>query len=88
MSAPPITTGLLRLLPKAELHCHLDGSLRAATLLELAREYRITMPADDAESLGEYMAVRHGGTLDAYLRRVALTLRGNQRPEARARLSY
>ena len=31
-------------LPKAELHCHLDGSLRAGTLVELAREYGKPLP--------------------------------------------
>jgi adenosine deaminase len=33
-----------RQLPKVELHRHLEGSLRVATLEELAREYEITLP--------------------------------------------
>lgn len=35
---PPETRRLVESMPKAELHLHLDGSLRPATALELARE--------------------------------------------------
>ncbi len=34
--AIPITHELLHALPKTDLHCHLDGSLRSQTMLELA----------------------------------------------------
>ena len=42
--ATAIDRDILRRLPKAELHCHLDGSVRPETLLELAREYGVEMP--------------------------------------------
>ena len=34
----PITEAFVAELPKTDLHCHLDGSLRLPTLIELARE--------------------------------------------------
>lgn len=64
---------LLRRLPKTDLHLHLDGSLRPATLLELSREQGVRLPADDLEGLREHLTPK-GGDLEAYLEVFPLTL--------------
>ena len=43
------TTAVLknyRALPKVELHRHLEGTLRLATMLDIAQQHGITIPAD------------------------------------------
>jgi len=44
-----------RALPKAELHLHLDGSVRPATVIELAREQGIRLPSSHAAQLRTYL---------------------------------
>ncbi|MEK7668721.1 MAG: adenosine deaminase [Gemmatimonadota bacterium] len=79
---------LLRKLPKAELHVHLDGSVRPSTLIELAQDQKVKLPATDAEEIARLMHVTDGHSLVDYLNRFKVTLSVMQRPDALERIAY
>ena len=85
---PLSTRELLRRLPKAELHCHLDGSVRPQTMLDLGAELGRPMPAVDAESLRAYMRVDDARNLEDYLERFAITLSVMQTDAALERIAF
>ncbi len=45
------TADHLRRLPKIELHCHVEGAARAATIAELAAKNGVALPVDDPAEL-------------------------------------
>ncbi|UCC25485.1 MAG: adenosine deaminase [Gemmatimonadales bacterium] len=78
----------IRRLPKPELHVHLDGSLRPETLLELAREVGLRIPARDPEAVADFMRADESRDLEDYLRRFEVTLAVLQSEPALERAAY
>ena len=58
MSAPAFPEDLVRSLPKAELHVHLEGSVGAETLLALAEEHGVEPPAPDVPGIRRWYDFR------------------------------
>ena len=85
---PRLERELLRRLPKAELHCHLDGSVRPQTLLDLAKERSVLMPRGNASELAEFMTVRDAQNLEDYLARFDVTLSVMQTAAALERIAF
>ena len=80
----------LRAAPKVLLHDHLDGGLRPATIVELAREQGYTkLPTLDPGELARWFhASAASGSLALYLRGFAHTIAVMQTPEAIERVAY
>jgi len=90
-ASPELTRDDILTWPKAELHCHLDGSLRLETMVDLAREQNRphVLPADSVEGLAERLrAVDESETLEAYLSWFRYTLPLLQTEEALRRVAY
>ncbi len=83
-----IPVELIRQLPKTDLHVHLDGSLRPATFLELARAQGGEFPFQAPEEVVAYMRSRARPDLASYLEVFALTLRVLQTREALERVAF
>jgi adenosine deaminase len=67
------TDALLSALPKTDLHCHLDGSLRLETLIDLARERKVKLPSTTPEGLRELVFKDSYRDLPDYLHGFAYT---------------
>jgi adenosine deaminase len=91
--APPpdiaVTEDLLLALPKTDLHCHLDGSMRLRTILELAEQQKVKLPADNEDALAR--AIHMGEvceSLEDYLVAFDVTLSVLQTAESLYRAAY
>ncbi len=84
-----LSLSLFEQLPKTDLHVHLDGSLRLSTILELAEQDQIELPAKDADGLSRVMHIgENTGSLVEYLKAFDVTLRVMQSEASLRRIAY
>ncbi len=88
-SASAIPFEVFQALPKTDLHVHLDGSLRLSTILDIAKQSRIELPADTEDGLRQAIGCGNNfGSLVDYLRGFGITLRVMQTEESLERISF
>lgn len=80
---------VMRNLPKIELHCHLDGSVRANTVVEIARREGIDIPTYELSELEKMMGVRIDcESLVEYLKCFDISNKVMQSPYSLERIAY
>ena len=79
---------LILALPKSDLHAHQDGSLRMATLIELAREQGVTLPSYEEAGLCEQVFKPVYANLSEYLLGFHYTCAVLLTPEAIERVAF
>jgi adenosine deaminase len=87
--APELPFDLIQRMPKTDLHCHLDGSLRLDTIIDLAKKQQVKLPTTDRSEL--FRLLYAGDTcssLDDYLRAFDITLSVMQTEDALERSAY
>ncbi|GAA4897908.1 adenosine deaminase [Ferrimonas pelagia] len=76
-------------LPKIELHCHLDGSVRPQTVLALALQQGMALPTEDSSEIQALMVAPPScPSLIEYLQRFELPISVMQTAEALSRVAF
>jgi adenosine deaminase len=83
-----IPESFIRAVPKTDLHVHLDGSLRLSSLIEMARERGIALPAATAEGMRELVFKPRYASLAEYLEGFRYTTAVLQDPAGLQRAAY
>jgi adenosine deaminase len=80
---------ILKAMPKTDLHVHLDGSVRIATILELANKNNIDLPTNDPKALKKILVPGlHCKSLVDYLHPFEIILPILQEEEALSRVAF
>ncbi len=76
-------------LPKIEIHCHLEGAIRTGTLIEIAKEYGLPLPAHQVDELDRHVKVlEQWRDLHAVLGAFAIAQNALTSPEVVERIAW
>lgn len=76
-------------LPKIDLHCHLDGSVRPQSVIDIAQQQNITLPSTELTEIQSLMVAPEPClNLDEYLTRFELPLSVMQTAEGIERIAF
>jgi adenosine deaminase len=80
---------IIKKMPKTDLHCHLDGSVRIETIIDLARQQKVELPSFDPKELKRMLIPgTNCKSLEEYLRPFDITLKVLQDPESLSRVAF
>jgi adenosine deaminase len=84
-----LTREFVKSLPKAELHCHLDGSMRVETIMDIAKKENVKLPSNDLKELKKILEVgMECKSLEEYLRPFDITAEVLQTEYSLTRATY
>ncbi|MCP4140191.1 MAG: adenosine deaminase [Chloroflexi bacterium] len=76
-------------IPKTEIHVHLEGAIRTDTVIDIAKEYNLDLPAYGAESLNPHIKVYdQWESLDAVLKAFDIAQKSIASPQAFERIAW
>ncbi|MCB0281430.1 MAG: adenosine deaminase [Calditrichae bacterium] len=80
---------ILKEMPKTDLHCHLDGSMRTDTILDLAKKQKVELPSTDKKKLEKILMPGFNcKSLVEYLKPFDITLSVLQEEEGIERAAF
>ena len=84
-----VTEAMIEKIPKVELHDHLDGGVRPETIIDLAKEYLLDLPASEPDKLAAWF-YRGADRKDLalYLEGFSITISVMQTEEGLERIAY
>jgi len=83
-----LTKETIRKMPKCELHCHLDGSMRVETIIDMAEKQGVRLPSHDPVELRRIMVQDEAASLVNYLKAFDITLSVLQDADSLRRAAY